>query len=320
MKEFRRDSAFVRLFSQYFHNATTFKEIIDSNRYLSISGSTILMLLSNQRYDNADIDIYIDVSGDLPSIMKTLDVLYSFITDANNGYTIQNRNMDHSLISIMELLQNPYERFMYNPYWSLREYIFKVTNYTSRRFSSKIQFIFIRSPIHKMITESFDFDIIKNYYCLGTIFCYFPRSIQLRKATMTKAHFMNRICSSEYELNRFYERYNKYSRRGYSIYINDLLISRTLFHYLYNQEFSYSKSALIYKITLIHVVKQFVRKMKQRKLNILKEKENSSVVLYDPVMTGLTTKLDTCYVSSYPMYPKKRKMVMADEHRLNEYI
>lgn len=317
MKEFKRDQAFVRLFSHYFHNACEFKAIIDSNRHLSISGSTILMLLNNQRYDNADIDIYVDTNGDRKSLTKSLDELHSFITDANNGYTIQNRGVDDSLTDIMGLLNNPYEQFIYNPYWGLREYIFKVTNYVSRRYDSKIQFIFIRTPIYQMISESFDLDIIKNYYCLGTIFCYYPRAIRFRKATMTKKHFTDRICSSEYELNRFYERYNKYSRRGYSIYVDDILVSRTLFQYLYNQEFSYSKNMLIYRLILIRAIKTFVRRMKQRKLQAQHMKENTSVVLYDPVMTSLTSKLDTCFVSNRIAHVKKRKILALDDIKVH---
>lgn len=313
MKEFKRDHAFIRLFSHYFKHPHEFKQIIDTNRYISISGSTILMLLNNQRYDNADIDIYIDISGDIPSLTKSLDALHMYITNADNGYTIQNRHVDCGLLSILEMLSNPYERFMYNPYWGLREYIFKVTNYHSRRFSSKIQFIFIRTPIYKMITESFDLDIIKNYYCFGIIYSYYPRAITLKKATMTKAHFMKRICSSEYELDRFYERYNKYSRRGYSIYIDDLPLSRTLFQYLYNQEYTYSRNTLVYKITLIHVVKKWVRKIKQQKTNQLLQQQKESLVLYDPMMTNLTSSLDDCAVSPSLLQSKKRKVIAMDD-------
>lgn len=309
MKTFDKNESFLNMLANFFDEPKKFKQLIDSNNNLSISGSSALMLVNNQEYDNADIDVYIDISG-VPSLMEPLlEQIHDFIV--SEGYIMKNRSQNEAIHTV-SLQPNEYDLFTYNPYWSLREYIHKVVSYKNICSSTSIDFIFIKTPVHKMIIESFDMDIVKNYYCKGTVYSYFPKSIQERKAIITKKHFIERICKgNERDRFKFIERYNKYKRRGYTIFIDSIRADKLFIGYFYRNVYDPNIHMLIYKYIIGKAISNYIkRKRIYRYIYVLQ----NSIILKNNALASIVTKLKDCKIElTKKPITKKRKFFSYDD-------
>lgn len=203
--------------------------------YISISGSTILQILQNNRYNNTDLDIYIEVSDfnehKLNNIKQLFTLLYSL-------------NYQYGHLQLEYLLSNLETKLQYNIVYSdehlsnystlkhhIKYYVMLVNTYTG----SKIDFIFIKSDIENLILNTFDYDIVKNYWKNNNIFSVNYDAISNKIATMNLKHFVKRILSgSQHEFTNFINRYIKYSDRVFKIIIHKTLITPYLFNYIVN--------------------------------------------------------------------------------------
>lgn len=306
MKTFNKDDEMLFMLKNYFDNPKKFKQLIDSNRNISISGSTIMSLLNKKEYDNSDIDIYIDISGITPLLHTFLEEMHCFVL--SEEYIIKKGVREG--IHNVDLAMNEIDKFMYTPYWGLRDYIHKVIGYKSDYHSTSIDFIFIKMPIHKMIVESFDMDIVKNYYCMGTIYSYFYKSIICKKATITKDHFIKRICrGSEYEKNKFIHRYKKYTRRGFVIYIDSIKVDAFFIKYFYRNRFHHDMEKVYYSFIIGKSIENYIlRKRIYRYIMIIK----NSMITRNPLLGFITDKLKGCKIEDKDSLRSKKRRYLTN--------
>lgn len=145
---------------------------------------------------------------------------------------------------------------------------------------------------------------------MGRVFSYNYRSIILRKAVITKTHFINRICGSDFEMNSFIKRYNKYMRRGYTIFVGNINLTRDLFNYLYDNEYNNDLINIVYKFVIIKAVKRYIQSYRKYKKTLEDEKNKSSLTVYSKV-DQLTGELEKNMIISHNK--KKRKMHSIDD-------
>lgn len=230
--------------NKIFNNHIECKNVnIFKKRGISLSGSTTLdiykILKSNSNFDNIrfnsnDLDLYIDLCQLSKSYLEEI-FMHLFIS----GYRIINKKNTKNTKNIQlhkefqsfsnELLYNLYNCNILrnnnllenNKYFSLSKYIYKIVNIENKYTNQKIDIIFIKCNIRKLLDKTFDFDIIKNYYSLNSLYIFNKDAIDNNIATMTFNHFKFRVLNNMYELNNFIIRYNKYKERGYKIFINE---------------------------------------------------------------------------------------------------
>lgn len=192
---------------------------------IHISGSTALhiynkfILKNNIDVNINDIDIYYRYPGKVNHIKKLLFKLVTL------GYrSTSHKNDNHILYEMLiRRLEYKWDMIRYNnlrKYSSLSEYINDVITLKNPLTGISIDIIIINCTIRKLLTKTFDFDIVKNYYSNNTLYIYNRHSIINKTANMTFYHLKNRIFYNVIELYNFIYRYTKYSNRGYKIYID----------------------------------------------------------------------------------------------------
>lgn len=306
-KEFIRNAEMETLLSYYFEDHKKFKDIIDQYPFISISGSLILMLLNRQHYDNADIDVYIHIDVDIQQLKKAISQLHECMIEER--YYLKNHNVYREL-NMIDFNMNPQliDPTEFNPYWGMRNHIYRVTSYVSKKFCSTIQFIFIKTPIENMIINSFDLDIVKNFYCMQKVYVYAYRAIMRRIATIRKSHFIERICNgSEYEYTSFIQRYNKYRRRGFVIYIDNIVIEPAFMNYVYESQYNPDKYKLLQSFVIYRFVKKYMFRMKLYKyIHVLRQKSKETYEIND-----IISQLHKCKIKvEDAIISKKRKMIV----------
>jgi hypothetical protein len=227
---------------------------IFKDKNVNISGSSILhlynkfMLNDYNAFDINDIDIYYR----LKTFRRTNKLINLIIVLMNSGYLYKkSKTMASGLIFIQSKLKTMLERerrrklvgygyFRNNKYFSLSEYITTVLNFTNPTSGKKIDLIVIHSTVQHMILNSFDFNIIKNYYCYGELRIYNLEEIHTKKTKMSLSHLYKRSFNNIYELYNFIKRVEKYTERGYTIYIENNEITSNFIYKILR-----SKSALV---------------------------------------------------------------------------
>lgn len=221
-------------------NIEEFMDLIDYHNY-SISGSSILQILTNTYYKSSDIDLYIDISKfdvdnyDLVRLIKLLALLVD-----KSDYEIQRGIQFNDLIcNIAEYTLKP--KFNQTTpdglpweYTSLQQYIkfyYKLVNYET---NTSIELLFISDSMANIINKTFDMDIIKNYYCNKKVYVNNINAIENKIATISYKHFTNRISQVSYEFTNFLNRFSKYQNRGYKIYIGKCLLTPKIMNYILN--------------------------------------------------------------------------------------
>jgi hypothetical protein len=218
-----------------FSNNIKYKDVKFNYLCTDISGSKAIELYTKYILKNDieiginDIDIYIQINKD--NIKKIKFLLFTLLSD---GYIYKNFI---SPLSAYEKIEN-----IINLAFKLKDFDFKndlkeknyfsLASHISAIFSLKnpdtnknVDVIITKTHIRQMLLETFDYDIVKNYYHNGYLYILNPDAIKNKIATMTEKHLQERVFNNMYELSNFIKRYKKYSSRGYTIYVNNNLIN-----------------------------------------------------------------------------------------------
>lgn len=212
---------------------------IFNNKAINLSGSTVINLynnLINNTTDiilNIDLDIYIDLSAILQNDINTIlmDLFKSgyMINETRGIYTGLDDYTKYKLIILHQLNELYSKRSdicdirsieLDNEYINLSKYIYHVETYTNMYTNQKIDIIFIKCNIQLLLLESFDYDIVKNYYNQGYLYIHNKDAIKNKIATMTLEHFNGSRIINYNQFDKFIKRYTKYHQRGYKIFID----------------------------------------------------------------------------------------------------
>ena len=229
-----------------------FTECMDFNIFnkkgISLSGSFMLELYNKKYPDMDKIDIN---SNDLDIYIEfhKLSIYYLeelFMNLFVSGYRVINKKgktiklykqYNNIIYDLYNLYKPKYckncQLSQTNKYFSLSKYISKIISLENIHSGQKLDIIFIKCTIRQLLTESFDFDIVKNFVTLNTLYFYNKDAIDNRIATMTSKHFKNRVVNNIYELNNFILRYKKYTNRGFKVFIDNNEIKQVFIDYIH---------------------------------------------------------------------------------------
>lgn len=219
-------------------NVDTFLYLINCD-YISISGSSILQILQNKVYNDTDLDIYIEISNITREKLNNIKQLFTFLYSL--GFKYYNLQLEYVLTDLESRLNYiiTYTDIDLSNYSTLKQYIKHYAMLTNNNTNSKIDFIFIKSDIETLLLNTFDYDIVKNYYKNKLLFSLNLSAISNKIATMNLKHFVKRILSgSKHEFTNFINRYIKYSDRDFKIIIHKTMITSYLFNYIVNAHFN----------------------------------------------------------------------------------
>jgi hypothetical protein len=202
-----------------------------NNPNISISGSSILQIISKEFYDNSDIDIYIELNKvNICDIINLIHYLhYNFNEDKNKSLYVKTLNkfiLNYNIYSSNKYLSND----NLSDYSSLKKYLKFLIKFMNK--NKKIELIFISCNIETILENTFDYDIVKNYWKQSYIYSFNIHSIYTKIATMSISHFTNRVLKTYHEFNNFITRYIKYTNRGYKIFIHKTFITSKIFQYI----------------------------------------------------------------------------------------
>lgn len=182
---------------------------------------------------------------------------------------IKNYNLAKYQITsrIVEYILNSYKnnKKLDLQYFSLTEFINCIIRLYNPITKKEIDIIFLKPKINikKLILNTFDYDIVKNFISFKKdtfIVYYLKKNIKTtKKAIMSINHFDNRISDNFHEFNNFIHRYCKYSKRGFTIFIDNIIIDANWINQLIN---------LVYMNIVIDFKKiQKVSKYNQSRIN-----------------------------------------------------
>ena len=221
-----------------------FLDLINKD-YISISGSSILQTISKKIYNNSDLDIYIEINKlNFKEVLDLLTFLHFNFNDDNcvELYKYNNNrfmNMYNNNInpnSNINQIYNNSNNNSNNEYSStLKKYLkllIKFINFNNK----KIELIFISKDIETILENTFDYDIVKNYWKKNIIYCHNINAILNKTGRMSLKHFVNRIILSKnyMEFNNFIKRYIKYTQRGYQLFIHKTKLTFHILEYILN--------------------------------------------------------------------------------------
>jgi len=198
--------------------------------YISISGSSILQIIQEELYKSTDLDIYIEISNlnefKINNIKKLIRFLHNFI-ECDDLYLLYDLNKISSM-SVRYI--NP---IINQEYISLRQYIKLYQLFENKKTNFKIELIYIKCDIEYMLENTFDYDIIKNYWKQNKIYSFNQFAIINKVATMSLTHFIKRIIlGAKIEFKNFLKRYNKYLNRGFLIFIHKTCITKHIIDHI----------------------------------------------------------------------------------------
>ncbi len=270
------------MFKELSYNSELFKKIITKyinhddfyrilyiiqKPYISISGSSILQLITNNLYKHSDLDIYIDISYlkvNRNEIENIFILIYQLIELNHYKFLNKQLNINRCFTQILDVINYSVINLENNHYTSLSKYLKLYLSFINDH-DRKIELIFISTSIDTVIENTFDYDIIKNYWSNGKLYASNEYGINNKIATMKLEHFNDRVLSNKREFNNFIRRYIKYTHRNYKIYIHKTHITKTIFSSIVNiyhkkqinnatEEFSIWEYILIILYTIIHLI------------------------------------------------------------------
>ncbi len=206
--------------------------------YISISGSSILELISNENWKSNDLDIYISLSK-INNVSDIKDLLYYLFTNYTNEYSLK-----YSINKAIDFIISTLETKFYNTIILNTEYNYQVLNNYLKYYlqfingNKKIELIFISCDIESLLINTFDYDIVKNYWTEKKVYSFNYYNIQNKIACMTLNHFLTIILKNKHIYDHFLKRYIKYTERGYKLFINKTLITLHLINYIYTIHFN----------------------------------------------------------------------------------
>ena len=274
------------------------KEFIEliNKPYIAISGSSILELISNDNWKGSDIDLYIDISklkdtNDLIKLLTYLFINYDNEYKSLNGFKLLLQILKKKLYHINRTTNPEYINE------TLSKYIKYYLRFTDKH--KKIELIFISCDIETLLLNTFDYDIVKNYWKQNKVYVNNIHNINTKIACMSLKHFIIRILKNKNEFDNFIKRYNKYTKRGYKLFIYKTLLTNELINKIYTIKYNIlpsnqqsnkiiSKSINIYNtkincqyidITLLHNFKFEIHMV-----------EKNSYIIKMVLLTGLYNK------------------------------
>jgi hypothetical protein len=305
----------MHLISQ--QNVNKFLSFINVD-YISISGSTILQILQNNIYNNADLDIYIEVSDFNKDKLNNIKQLFTFLYSLNYQYS--HLHLENLLIDLETKLQYNiiYSDEQLSNYSTLKQhikhYVMLINTYTE----FKIDFIFIKSDIENLILNTFDYDIVKNYWKNNQIFSFNYDAISNKTATMHLKHFVKRILSgSRHEFANFIKRYVKYSDRQFKIIIHKTLITPYLFNYIINVQYNTNYNNSIYCNVKLYWNKQLCLDKYYKQKTMLFYSSKLNIFDYDTPTHILKYIL---LAGIYQRVSFLKKLSLYSDYILNKYV
>jgi hypothetical protein len=206
-------------------------------------------------------------------------------------------------------------------YPSLRKYLKLLLTFKNQN-NKKIELIFISKNIEIILLNTFDYDIVKNYWKQGIIFCNNLIGIAENIATMSLTHFINRICinKSKQEFDNFIKRYLKYTKRGYQLFIHKTKITNHIIKYIINiyksrnyiDYIEYDNNGLFYNRTINNVRYEciYIYIYIINKLNFEKEiLEKKSHLIKYILLAGV-----------YQKYKFRKNIIKYSNYILDEYL
>lgn len=212
--------------------------------YISLSGSSILELISNEDWKSNDLDIYISLSK-INDIHDLKDLLYYLLSNYENDYTYSTK---YSINEALELIISTLEKKVYNNITLNPAYTTEILNNYLKFYldflneNQKIELIFISCDIKTLLLNTFDYDIVKNYWSENKVYTYNYYNIQNKIACMTLKHFITIILKNEKIFDHFLKRYLKYTKRGYKLFIHKTLLTANLINNIYNIKYNIKQS------------------------------------------------------------------------------
>lgn len=185
-----------------------------------LSGSSVLNLYNNES-NFSDLDIYIELNVK-DSLRKNIILL---------NYLFKSKYIasDKEFIACYSKLAYCYHKNNNN------EYIKNVITLQNDD-KQKIDLIFINCNIGKLLSKTFDLDIVKNHIQIpennNYIVMFNKKAVDEKKATIKFKFFRNYIINNEYRYHSFIVRYNKYTMRGYQINIGYIKISNNILQFM----------------------------------------------------------------------------------------
>lgn len=242
-----------------------FLDLINKD-YISISGSSILQTISKKIYNNSDLDIYIEINK--LNFKEVLDLLTFLHFNFNDDNCVELYKYNNNRFMYMYKNYTEYYQLEYifnptninnhiNPNHNNPNYInpnHNSNNNSNNEYSStlkkylkllikfinfnnkKIELIFISKDIETILENTFDYDIVKNYWKKNIIYCHNINAILNKTGRMSLKHFVNRIILSKnyMEFNNFIKRYIKYTQRGYQLFIHKTKLTFHILEYILN--------------------------------------------------------------------------------------
>ena len=233
---------------------------------LAISGSTVLNVIKNAPNENLnDLDLYLNLyklsENDFTMIINYFTMNgYREVTKANMQMvtdkdeqnlhypkpTVRHLNKLYKaqytlIMRIINAIKNRNNQENEYKYFSLKNHIIAIIRLYNIDIDKSIDLMILkptkRNTIQKLIMETFDFDIIKNFMIYKDngfkIYTHNYDSIINNKAVMTNTHFKNRIMSNVHEFNNFIHRYIKYiTKYNCKVFIDKNEVTRDLFNTL----------------------------------------------------------------------------------------
>ena len=164
-----------------------------------ISGSYIVKHITNGKWCNNDIDIYLPLIKNTTEFIKELKSIHNTFETDNNNKNFEN----------------------FSKYKTLQQ-IAKVINATQQN-GIKLQFIFTLNDPIDFIKENFDLSFCKFYYnpAKNTLGCDHPNINNLKSGCIEKSRLEKMLNltmkQNTYEVSKIVSRIIKYSERGFNI-------------------------------------------------------------------------------------------------------
>ncbi len=223
---------------------------------LHISGSLILNLISGNEISNSsDLDLYFNIykltKFEIENIISQFiycgyylkQPKFESIEDGclkiKNKHNIKSHIINKIVLKILRSKEyNNLDVIL--DYFSLRNHITTIIKLYNPVINKEIDLIILKpkktNTIQKLLLETFDYDIVKNYteYNLETkkysVYSLNKQAIEDNIATISISHFKNRILNNIHEFDNFITRYVKYHHfKKYKIYIDKLEITNEYF-------------------------------------------------------------------------------------------
>jgi hypothetical protein len=186
------------------------------NEFISISGSTCLKIYDNSsNFNSNDIDIYIH--EDIPN--EQLKNLIEYLIKIN--YTVFAHSPDS-----MSLVNKLKQKEIDNPnatgllYNGINKHLKNVLQLNHIDIGKHIDLILIDNDIETFISETFDYNMLKNYIHQRKLYMSNEIDVINKHAKMNIDTFYN-IFNNEYKFNNFIKRYQKYTSRGFKILLGN---------------------------------------------------------------------------------------------------